>query len=55
MGLLHQHAQSPVPVLDEHLADYQPLVERMMCKDVEGRFASAAAIIEFARAAGLAG
>jgi serine/threonine protein kinase len=55
MGLLHQHAQSPVPVLDEHLADYQPLVERMMCKDVEGRFASAVAIIEFARAAGLAG
>ncbi len=54
MGLLHQHAHSPVPMLEGVLLRYQPLIDRMMCKRVEGRFADADGIIEFARACGFA-
>jgi len=54
MGLLHQHAHSPVPMLESSLMRYQPLIDRMMCKQAEGRFADADAIIEFARACGFA-
>jgi hypothetical protein len=52
MGLLHQHAHSPVPMLEGALLRYQPLIDRMMCKRVERRFADADGIIEFARACG---
>jgi len=52
MGLLHQHAHSPVPMLEGALLRYQPLIDRMMCKRVEGRFADADCIIESARACG---
>jgi class 3 adenylate cyclase/CheY-like chemotaxis protein/tRNA A-37 threonylcarbamoyl transferase component Bud32 len=52
MGLLHQHAHSPVPLLKGDLIRYQPLIDRMMCKQADERFADADGIIDFARACG---
>ncbi len=51
MALLQQHVQSPVPVLTCDLARFQPLIDRMMCKQAAGRFASADEVIEFVRGA----
>ena len=47
MALLQQHVQSPVPVLACDLARFQPLIDRMMCKQAAGRFASADEVVEF--------
>ncbi len=47
MGLMHQHAHSPVPLLPEGLERYQPLLERMMNKDKHRRFSGASEIIDF--------
>ncbi|MBL8385989.1 MAG: protein kinase [Burkholderiales bacterium] len=49
MGLMYQHAQSPVPVLPDPLARFQPLLERMMDKERDRRFASALEIVDFVR------
>ncbi len=47
MGLMHQHAHSPVPLLAGGLERYQPLLERMMNKDKHRRFGGASEIIDF--------
>ena len=47
MGLMHQHAHSPVPLLPEQLERYQALLERMMNKDKHRRFGGATEIIDF--------
>ena len=47
MGLMHQHAHSPVPLLPKGLERYQPLLERMMNKDKHRRFGGASEIIDF--------
>ena len=54
MGLLQQHVQAPVPQLPSHLQQYQPLVDRMMCKKLDGRFANTGQIIDFLLASNLA-
>ena len=47
LGLMHQHANSPVPQLPDDLKRYQPLLERMMDKDKHRRFGGASEIIDF--------
>jgi serine/threonine-protein kinase PpkA len=41
------HVQEPVPTLPEPLRALQPLLDRMLAKDPEGRFASAEDLIRF--------
>ncbi|HEY9037223.1 MAG TPA: serine/threonine-protein kinase [Pseudomonadales bacterium] len=41
-----QHLQSPIPQLKGSLAPYQPLVDRLLTKDPEHRFADGAALIK---------
>ncbi len=48
------HINQPVPTLPEHLAAYQPLIDRMMAKEPEGRFGSAAELLGFIRGLRLA-
>lgn len=50
MEVLQQHVSSPVPVLPEDLARYQPLLARLLAKARGERFADAAEIISAARA-----
>ncbi len=33
MGVVMKHLNAPVPVLPKKLADYQPLLDKLMCKD----------------------
>jgi len=47
LGLMHQHAHSPVPQLPDDLKRYQLLLERMMDKDKHRRFGGACEIIDF--------
>ena len=47
LGLMHQHANSPVPQLPDDLKRYQPLLARMMDKDKHRRFGGASEIIDF--------
>lgn len=42
LGVIYQHANAPLPVLEGDLQRYQPLLNRMLAKDVDQRFASAA-------------
>jgi DNA-binding response OmpR family regulator len=39
--IMKQHAIAPIPRLPDHLAAQQPLLDRLMAKEVEARFASA--------------
>jgi DNA-binding NarL/FixJ family response regulator len=39
--IMKQHAAAPIPRLPEHLAEQQWLLDRLMAKEVEARFASA--------------
>jgi len=41
-----QHKQSPVPVLDESLAEFQPLLNKMMAKNRNERFKDADEMLE---------
>ncbi|HIF51111.1 MAG TPA: serine/threonine protein kinase [Thiotrichaceae bacterium] len=41
-----QHKTSPVPILPESLSIYQPLLDRMMAKNIDERFASAEELIK---------
>lgn len=43
------HINQPVPKLPEHLATYQPLLERMMAKEPHERFGSAAELLGYVR------
>jgi DNA-binding NarL/FixJ family response regulator len=40
MAVIYRHRQAPIPRLPEHLAPYQPLVDRMLAKRPEDRFQS---------------
>ncbi len=41
-----QHKQAPVPVFDDELAEFQPLLNKMMAKNRDDRFADAAVMVE---------
>ncbi|RKZ35286.1 MAG: hypothetical protein DRQ37_06785 [Gammaproteobacteria bacterium] len=42
-----QHLQAPIPTLPEDLNVYQPLLEKMLAKDREERFADAGALVRY--------
>jgi serine/threonine protein kinase len=44
--VLQQHVNSPMPVLPPELAHYQPLLDGMLAKSRESRFASADALLD---------
>jgi eukaryotic-like serine/threonine-protein kinase len=44
LGVIYLHAQAPLPVLDGDLRRFQPLLDRMLAKQPDRRFASAAAL-----------
>jgi CheY-like chemotaxis protein len=50
MEVLQQHVSSPVPVLPQDLARYQPLITRLLAKSRGERFSTAAEIIAAATA-----
>ena len=41
-----QHKQSPLPVLEDDLEEFQPLLNKMMAKNRDERFADAATMVE---------
>jgi DNA-binding response OmpR family regulator len=41
MAVLYMHGNAPIPALDRELAQYQPLVNRLLAKDPAERFGSA--------------
>ena len=49
-ALLHRHVHDPVPQLPVDLALFQPLLERLMAKQPEGRFASSREALQAIRA-----
>ena len=44
-GLVYQHINAPIPKLPVSLKRYQPLVEKLLAKDPERRFLSAADLV----------
>jgi serine/threonine-protein kinase PpkA len=57
MAVLYKHRNAPLPVLPESLGELQPLLSRLLAKDVADRFADAelaTTAIETARDAWLA-
>lgn len=42
LGVIYQHANAPLPVLEPRLFPYQSLLHRMLAKQADDRFASAA-------------
>ena len=44
MGIIYQHAQSPVPLLPAALARYQALLNMLLAKRPEDRLDSAAEV-----------
>ncbi len=48
--VIMQHIQSPVPELPEDLQQYQPLLNKIMCKEPNERMPTAAALVEEAEA-----
>lgn len=49
IDIVIQHKQAPVPRLPEELAEFQPLIDRMMAKKTEDRFIDAAALLATTR------
>jgi len=47
MAVIVRHARDPVPVLPEHLARYQPAIERMLAKRPEQRFQSVSELLQW--------
>jgi hypothetical protein len=47
MGIIYQHAQSPVPLLPASLARYQALLNMMLAKQPEHRLESAAEVAKW--------
>ena len=43
MTVLYMHRNTPIPRLDPHLALLQPLLDRLLAKEPEDRYADAAA------------
>ncbi len=50
IDIVIQHKQAPVPALPEELADFQPLINGMMAKQVNDRFADCDKLLEAIRA-----
>jgi hypothetical protein len=46
MAVLYMHGNAPIPVLDRELAQYQPLVDRLLAKAPAERFSSARELLE---------
>jgi serine/threonine-protein kinase PpkA len=46
-AMLFQHMHGPVPDLPAPLKGYQPLLDRLMCKQIDGRFQSAIELLSF--------
>jgi eukaryotic-like serine/threonine-protein kinase len=46
MGVIYLHANAPIPQLDDELFFYQPLLNRLLAKDPNDRFANAHELIE---------
>jgi hypothetical protein len=44
MGIIYMHANAPVPLLPQRLAQYQALLNMMLAKKPEDRLQSAAEI-----------
>jgi serine/threonine protein kinase len=44
--ILDQHREAPLPRLPRHLSEHQPLLERLLAKDVNQRLANARELIE---------
>jgi tRNA A-37 threonylcarbamoyl transferase component Bud32 len=44
--ILAAHRTAPVPRLPENVAQYQPIVDRLLAKDPQGRYASAAEFLD---------
>ena len=45
--VIMQHIQSPLPTLPDDLSQYQPMLEKMMHKDREQRFADATELVQY--------
>ncbi len=45
MGVLYLHGNAPLPSLEGPLSSYQPLIEKLLAKDPDRRFANAAELI----------
>lgn len=45
--IIMQHLQKPIPALAQDLARFQPLLDRMLCKDRAGRFPDAASMVDY--------
>jgi eukaryotic-like serine/threonine-protein kinase len=46
MGVIYLHGNAPIPQLDDELQTYQPLLNRLLAKDPNDRFANAHELIE---------
>lgn len=46
IDIVIQHKQAPVPNLPEELAEFQPLIDKMMAKQCSNRFTDSAALLE---------
>jgi serine/threonine-protein kinase PpkA len=44
--ILAAHGSAPIPRLPEHLSAYQPVIDRLLAKDPNARFASAAEFLD---------
>ena len=42
-----QHLQKPIPNMGSDLARFQPLIDRLLCKDRDGRFPDAEAMVDY--------
>ena len=47
MGIIFKHREAPVPVLSQHLSQYQAVINKLMAKKPEDRIQSAAEIAEW--------
>ena len=47
MGIIYKHAQAPIPLLSDRLAEYQSLLNMMLAKDPENRLQSASEVSEW--------
>ena len=55
MAVLYMHANAPIPLLEEPLTRYQPLLDRLLAKEPADRFASAQELLGHVRALQVAG
>lgn len=46
MNVIYLHANAPLPVLQDELAVYQPLLDRLIAKEPEARFGSATELLD---------